>query len=53
MNKKQKEMLKLVYDDLFTINQKDLDGDNLIYYLLVRGNLKDLLLELNINLIDN
>jgi hypothetical protein len=36
-----KEMLKLIYFDLETINQKEIKKDNLYHLKLAKGNLKD------------
>jgi len=41
MEKKIKEILRLIYFDLETINQKEIKKDNLYHLKLAKGNLKD------------
>ena len=43
INKKQKELLELIYYDLDCIDTTDFDKDNKYHLRLAKGNLKDLI----------
>ena len=43
MNKKEEEILKIVLDDILSLNLNLKDKDNVYYLKLIKGNLKDVI----------